>query len=88
MLRGGQTQPGARGLRRSRGSQGPRLTSIPHGKLKAMDRDGVYAEVIFPELAGAKIVSPALMGNDWKEVFQGYNNAMARLRRARSGAPA
>jgi predicted TIM-barrel fold metal-dependent hydrolase len=49
----------------------------PHAKLKAMDRDGVYAEVIFPELAGAKIVNPALMGNDWKEVFQGYNNAMA-----------
>jgi predicted TIM-barrel fold metal-dependent hydrolase len=48
----------------------------PHAKLKAMDRDGVYAEVIFPELAGAKIVNPALMGDDWKEVFQGYNNAM------------
>lgn len=49
----------------------------PKAKLKAMDRDGVYAEVIFPELAGAKIVNPALMGSDWKEVFQGYNNAMA-----------
>jgi uncharacterized protein len=49
----------------------------PHAKLKAMDRDGVYAEVIFPELAGAKIVNPALMGDDWQEVFQGYNNAMA-----------
>ncbi|SER17264.1 Amidohydrolase [Solimonas aquatica] len=49
----------------------------PAAKLKAMDRDGVYAEVIFPELAGAKIVNPSLMGSDWKEVFQGYNNAMA-----------
>ncbi|MBI3171875.1 MAG: amidohydrolase, partial [Hydrocarboniphaga effusa] len=29
----------------------------PEGKLKAMDLDGVYAEVIFPELAGAKIVN-------------------------------
>ncbi|TXI86575.1 MAG: amidohydrolase [Cupriavidus sp.] len=48
----------------------------PEGKLKAMDLDGVYAEVIFPELAGAKIVSPQMMGNDWKEVFMGYNNAM------------
>jgi len=48
----------------------------PHAKLKAMDRDGVYAEVIFPELAGAKIANPHLMGSDWKEVFQGYNNAM------------
>ncbi|WP_028006833.1 amidohydrolase family protein [Solimonas flava] len=49
----------------------------PAAKLAAMDRDGVYAEVIFPELAGAKIVNPSLMGQDWKEVFQGYNNAMA-----------
>src|SRR5882757_5756829 len=49
----------------------------PHAKLRAMDRDGVYAEVIFPELAGAKIANPHLMGSDWKEVFQGYNNAMA-----------
>src|SRR5258708_4134913 len=48
----------------------------PEGKLKAMDLDGVYAEVIFPELAGAKLVSPQMMGNNWKEVFQGYNNAM------------
>ncbi|TDU31283.1 amidohydrolase family protein [Panacagrimonas perspica] len=49
----------------------------PEGKLAAMDRDGVFAEVIFPELAGAKIVNPALMGDDWKEVFRGYNEAMA-----------
>ena len=49
----------------------------PHAKLKSMDLDGVYAEVIFPELSGAKIASPSFMGNDWKEVFQGYNNAMA-----------
>lgn len=49
----------------------------PHAKLKAMDRDGVYAEVIFPEVAGAAFINPQLMGNDWKEVFQGYNNAMA-----------
>ncbi len=49
----------------------------PVAKLKSMDVDGVFAEVIFPELAGAKIVNPQLMGNDWKEVFQGYNNAMA-----------
>lgn len=49
----------------------------PDGKLAAMDRDGVYAEVIFPELAGAKIVNPSLMGDDWQEVFRGYNDAMA-----------
>jgi len=58
----------------------------PHAKLKAMDRDGVYAEVIFPELAGAKIANPHLMGNDWKEVFQGYNNAMGDFL-GRSSAP-
>ncbi len=49
----------------------------PHAKLAAMDRDGVLAEVIFPELAGAKIVNPQLMGSNWKEVFSAYNNAMA-----------
>lgn len=49
----------------------------PHAKLKAMDRDGVFAEVIFPELAGAKIITESMMGSDWKEVFTGYNNAMA-----------
>src|SRR3546814_19841026 len=49
----------------------------PNAKLKAMDRDGVFAEVIFPEVAGAKLINPHLMGDDWKEVFVGYNNAMA-----------
>ncbi|MDI3259345.1 MAG: amidohydrolase family protein [Sinobacteraceae bacterium] len=49
----------------------------PHAKLAAMDRDGVYAEVIFPEISGAKIVNPQLMGHHWKEVFRGYNDAMA-----------
>src|SRR3546814_15538747 len=42
-----------------------------------MDRDGGFAEVIFPEVAGAKLINPHLMGDDWKEVFVGYNNAMA-----------
>src|SRR3546814_8827977 len=49
----------------------------PNAKLKAMDRDGVFAEVIFPEVAGAKLINPHLMGDDWKGVFVGYNNAMA-----------
>jgi predicted TIM-barrel fold metal-dependent hydrolase len=49
----------------------------PAGKLKAMDRDGVQAEVIFPEVGGAKIANPTLMGSDWKEIFQGYNQGMA-----------
>src|SRR3546814_19256869 len=42
-----------------------------------MDRDGGFAEVIFPEVAGAKLINPHLMGDDWKEVLVGYNNAMA-----------
>lgn len=49
----------------------------PAAKLAAMDRDGVYAEVIFPEVGGAKICTPALMGDDWKGVFSGYNDGMA-----------
>lgn len=49
----------------------------PVGKLKAMDRDGVEAEVIFPEVGGAKICTPELMGSDWKEALKGYNQGMA-----------
>jgi predicted TIM-barrel fold metal-dependent hydrolase len=49
----------------------------PHGKLKAMDRDGVEAEVIFPEVGGAKMCTPELMGDDWKECLTGYNKGMA-----------
>jgi predicted TIM-barrel fold metal-dependent hydrolase len=49
----------------------------PHGKLAAMDRDGVYAEVIFPEVGGAKYCTPVLMGDDWREALSGYNDGMA-----------
>jgi len=49
----------------------------PHAKLAAMDRDGVEAEVIFPEVGGAKLCTPRLMGDDWQAVFRGYNDAMA-----------
>lgn len=49
----------------------------PHAKLRAMDRDGVDAEVIFPELGGAKLCTPALMGDDWRAALRGYNDAMA-----------
>lgn len=48
----------------------------PHAKLAAMDRDGVIAEVIFPEVGGAKLCTPTLLGSDWMEVLRGYNNAM------------
>ena len=49
----------------------------PHAKLRAMDRDGVEAEVIFPELGAAKVATPAMLGDDWKEVISGYNDGMA-----------
>jgi predicted TIM-barrel fold metal-dependent hydrolase len=49
----------------------------PHAKLAAMDRDGVEAEVIFPEVGGAKICTPKFMGDNWREVFKGYNDGMA-----------
>lgn len=49
----------------------------PHAKLKSMDRDGVFAEVIFPEVGGAKMCSPEIMGNDWKEMLSGFNDAIA-----------
>ncbi len=49
----------------------------PHAKLAAMDRDGVEAEVIFPEVGGAKICTPAFMGDHWKECLRGYNQGMA-----------
>jgi predicted TIM-barrel fold metal-dependent hydrolase len=49
----------------------------PHAKLAAMDRDGIEAEVIFPEVGGAKLCTPELMGNDWIACLQGYNDAMS-----------
>src|SRR3546814_16244209 len=49
----------------------------PNATLKAMDRDGVFAEVIFPDFAGAKLINPPLLADDWKEVFVGYHNAMS-----------
>jgi uncharacterized protein len=48
----------------------------PNAKLAAMDRDGVQAEVIFPEVGGAKICTPEYMGDQWKEALKGYNQAM------------
>ena len=45
-----------------------------------MDRDGVEAEVIFPEVGGAKIAAPRWLGDDWQAVLSGYNDAHGRLR--------
>ncbi len=48
----------------------------PVAKIAAMDRDGVFAEVIFPEVAGAKLCTPQLMGADWAEMLSGLNDAI------------
>lgn len=76
VYRGGQPQLHLEDFVDPSASQDPGYKE-PQGKLAAMDRDGVEAEVIFPELGGAKICHPALMGDDWKECFQGYNQSMA-----------
>ncbi len=49
----------------------------PHAKLAAMDRDGVEAEVIFPEVGATRVCSPQLMGDNWQPVLSGYNDSMA-----------
>ena len=49
----------------------------PEAKLRAMDRDGVQAEVIFPEVGVNKICTPEYMGDDWREAIKGFNQAMA-----------
>jgi len=49
----------------------------PSAKLKAMDRDGVLAEVIFPEIGGTKLCTPAMVGDAWKDLIRGYNDSMA-----------
>ncbi len=49
----------------------------PKAKLASMDRDGVYAEVIFPEVGAAKVCSPQIMGDDWKDMLAGYNDGIA-----------
>ena len=51
----------------------------PHAKLKAMDRDGVYAEVIFPEVGGAKMCGPSNMGDDWQAMLSGFNDAIGEF---------
>jgi predicted TIM-barrel fold metal-dependent hydrolase len=48
----------------------------PNAKLAAMDRDGVLAEVIFPEGSPMDFCSPKYMGDDWKEGVSSYNRAM------------
>ncbi len=74
--RGGQPQLHMEDFVDPSASQDPGYKD-PMGKIAAMDRDGVSAEVIFPEVGGARVCHPALMGNDWKEMFKGYNQSMA-----------
>lgn len=49
----------------------------PHEKLKSMDRDGVFSEVIFPEVGALKFCNPKYMGDDWQPMLSYYNDAMA-----------
>ena len=76
VLRGGQPQLHLEDFVDPSASQDPGYKT-PEGKIASMDRDGVHAEVIFPELGGARICNEALMGRDWKEIFSGYNQGMA-----------
>ena len=76
VLRGGQPQLQAEDFVDMEAAQDPGHFE-PNAKLAAMDRDGVEAEVIFPEVGGAKLCTPDLVGDDWKEMISGYNNAMA-----------
>lgn len=48
----------------------------PNAKLAAMDRDGVEAEVIFPEVGGGSLCKPEYMGADWQDGLRAYNQAM------------
>ena len=48
----------------------------PHAKLAAMDRDGVLAEIIFPEVNAMGLCSPDNMGEDWKEGVSAFNQSM------------
>ena len=49
----------------------------PNAKIRSMDMDGVYSEVIFPEVGASRVCTPALLGSDWSKVLSGYNDAMA-----------
>ena len=86
-LRGGQPNLELRDFVDPEASEDPGY-SEPEARLAAMDRDGVQAEVLFPELGGAKVCHPALMGEAWKEVFQGYNQALADFASYKPGSTA
>ena len=46
----------------------------PHARLAAMDRDGVYAEVLYSELSAFRQFHHA--GEHWKEVARAFNDAL------------
>lgn len=48
----------------------------PDGKIAAMDRDGVYAEVIFPEVSASRACTPDAVGADWSRLLSGFNDAI------------
>jgi predicted TIM-barrel fold metal-dependent hydrolase len=47
----------------------------PNARLAAMDKDGVYAEVLYSELSAFRQFH--LAGNHWKEVARAFNDALA-----------
>jgi uncharacterized protein len=47
----------------------------PHARLAAMDRDGVYAEVLYSELSAFRQFH--LAGDHWREVARAFNDALA-----------
>jgi len=51
--------------------------SEPNARLKAMDRDGVEAEVLFPDFGPvAPVIAPNWLGADWKAAAGAYNDTM------------
>jgi predicted TIM-barrel fold metal-dependent hydrolase len=48
----------------------------PAAKIKAMDRDGVFAEVIFPEVSASRVCTPQNVGADWADMLSGFNDAV------------
>lgn len=52
----------------------------PEGRLRAMDQDGVQAEVMYTDPVGRYVMfDPRYMGPQWKEISEGYNDALAEF---------
>ncbi len=50
----------------------------PAKRLESMDKDGVYAEVMFTDPVGRNVMfKPEIMGPNWREIAKGFNDALA-----------